>query len=226
MNTNDTMAEHSIGDLYIYPKAYRSPHTFITALLSTALASPLDLHKRGCPQIHVFGARETTAAPGYGSSSTVVNKILAAHPGATSEAISYPACGGGSSCGGVSYSSSVQQGTAAVGAEIFDNALYGNGDPKQGLSVSGSIASYNIKAAIFMGDPRFEVGAPYNVGSCRAGGFSSRPAGQTCGAFNNKIQSYCDASDPYCCNGNNAATHNGYGAEYGNQALTFVNSKL
>lgn len=226
-------------------------NTFLLALSGAALAfaSPVDLQKRACPNIHVFGARETTASPGYGSAGTVVNKILAAHSGATAEAISYPACGGGSACGGVSYSNSVQQGTAAVvkavsafakqcpstelvlvgysqGSEIFDNALCGGGDPKQGLSSSDSIASYNIKAAIFMGDPRFEVGAPYNVGTCKAGGFSSRPAGQTCGAYNSKIQSYCDAADPYCCNGNNAATHNGYGAEYGNQALSFVNSKL
>nr|OQO14599.1 Acetylxylan esterase 2 [Rachicladosporium sp. CCFEE 5018]OQO22420.1 Acetylxylan esterase 2 [Rachicladosporium sp. CCFEE 5018] len=226
----------------------------ITALLSaTAFAAPVEqqLEKRACPGIHIFGARETTASPGYGSAGAVVNKILAAHSGSTAEAISYPACGGGSACGGVSYSNSVQQGTTAVvaavskfakscpsteivlvgysqGSEIFDNALCGNGDPKQGLSASaaGSIASYNIKAAIFMGDPRFEVGAPYNVGTCKAGGFSSRPSGQTCGNYNSKIQSYCDAADPYCCNGNNAATHNGYASEYGSKALTFVNSKL
>lgn len=27
-----------------------------------------------------------------------------------------------------------------------------------------------------MGDPRFEVGAPYNVGTCKAGGVCSRSA--------------------------------------------------
>lgn len=42
--------------------------------------------------------------------------------------------------------------------------LGGGGDPNQGISSSGSIDSYNIVAAIFMGDPRFEAGAPYNVG--------------------------------------------------------------
>lgn len=91
-------------------------NTFLLALSGAALAfaSPVDLQKRACPNIHVFGARETTASPGYGSAGTVVNKILAAHSGATAEAISYPACGGGSACGGVSYSNSVQQGTAAV----------------------------------------------------------------------------------------------------------------
>lgn len=83
-------------------------------LARTVLASPVDIEKRACPNIHVFGARETTAPAGYGSSSTVVNLILNAHPGATSEAISYPACGGQSSCGGVSYANSVVQGISAI----------------------------------------------------------------------------------------------------------------
>ncbi|KAL2171412.1 hypothetical protein VTG60DRAFT_3055 [Thermothelomyces hinnuleus] len=59
------------------------------------------LAKRQCPQIHIFGARETTAPPGYGTAGTVVNLILNAFPGATAEAINYPACGGQASCGGV-----------------------------------------------------------------------------------------------------------------------------
>lgn len=75
-----------------------------------------------------------------------------------------------------------------------------------------------------MGDPRFKAGAPYNVGTCKAGGFDQRSG--TCGTYNDKIKSYCDAADPYCCTGNNAATHQGYASEYGSQALAFVNSKL
>jgi len=87
----------------------------IALLAGTAAASPIDLAERAsCPQIHVFGARETTASPGYGSAGTVINGILSAHPGATAEAITYPACGGQASCGSVSYSSSVAQGTTAV----------------------------------------------------------------------------------------------------------------
>jgi acetylxylan esterase len=79
-------------------------------LLGAVLAVPLevDVDKRlDCPSIHIFGARETTASAGYGSSSTVVNEILGAFSGSTAEAISYPACGGQASCGGISYSSSV-----------------------------------------------------------------------------------------------------------------------
>jgi acetylxylan esterase len=85
-----------------------------------AVAIPLEgaMEKRSCPAIHVFGARETTASPGYGSSSTVVNGVLSAYPGSTAEAINYPACGGQSSCGSVSYSSSVAQGIAAVASAV------------------------------------------------------------------------------------------------------------
>jgi acetylxylan esterase len=48
----------------------------------------------------------------------VVNLILNAHPGATSEAISYPACGGQASCGSISYANSVLQGVSAVAAAV------------------------------------------------------------------------------------------------------------
>ena len=82
-------------------------------LLSRVFASPFE-KRITCPAIHVFGARETTAPPGYGSSSTVVNLILAAYPGSTSEAIVYPACGGQASCGDVSYANSALAGVTAA----------------------------------------------------------------------------------------------------------------
>lgn len=222
-------------------------------LVGQALASPVEIEKRqSCPPIHVFGARETTASPGYGSSATVVNLVVGAHSGATSEAINYPACGGQSSCGGVSYASSVQQGVSAVttavnnfnsqcpnsqivlvgysqGGQIMDDALCGGGDPDEGISSTAvplSASAVNmIKAAIFMGDPRYIYGLSYEVGTCRAGGFAARTAGFSCPS-GSKIQSYCDSADPYCCNGNDPNTHQGYGSEYGQAALTFVNSKL
>lgn len=89
----------------------------ILAVASAVTASPVgdvQMEKRACPGVHIFGARETTAAPGYGTSLNVVNSILAAYSGSTAEAINYPACGGQASCGGASYSSSVAQGVAAV----------------------------------------------------------------------------------------------------------------
>ncbi|RFU72393.1 acetylxylan esterase [Trichoderma arundinaceum] len=233
----------------------------ITFLLSQALlatASPVEVEKRQCPGIHVFGARETTVGPGYGSSATVVNLIINSHPGTTAEPISYPACGGQASCGGISYANSVVAGINAVvtaGGQIMDNALCGGGDPSQGYPntavplSAGAVSA--IRAAIFMGDPRYVRGLAYNVGTCAAQGvrihyprksqnfyqdsvfntcillyqFDPRPVGFVC-PNGSKIKSYCDAADPYCCNGNNANVHQGYGQEYGQQALAFVNSKL
>ncbi|KAM3087041.1 1 carbohydrate esterase [Clarireedia jacksonii] len=226
---------------------------FTYVLLGAAVVTAFDEEKRqSCPNIHVFGARETTAPAGYGTAGVVVNLVLGAHSDATAEAINYPACGGQSSCGGVSYANSVVQGVSAVtsavnsfnsrcpntklvlvgysqGGQIMDDAFCGGGDSNEGLANNGvtfSAAAVNmIKAAIFMGDPRHIVGLPYNVGTCQASGFAPRPAGFSCPNAS-KIKSYCDAADPYCCNGNNANTHQGYGTEYGQQALSFINSQL
>lgn len=189
-------------------------HTVVTMKTSTiiltasqallATASPLYENQErasssSCPSVHVFGARETTASAGFGSSSTVVNLITAAYSGATSEAISYPACGGQSSCGSVSYADSANQGTSAVatavnayveqcpdtdivlvgysqGGQIMDNALCGGGDTAEGITSTSvplsTAAVAQIKAAIFMGDPRFVSGVSYDVGTCEAGGVS------------------------------------------------------
>ena len=87
--------------------------TIVTALvLGQALAVPLELQRRACPNIHIFGARETTAPAGYGSSGTVVNLILNAHSGSTAEAINYPAAGGND------YGTSVQTGVQSVASQV------------------------------------------------------------------------------------------------------------
>lgn len=173
------------------------------ALLATAnpLPDQAPAQKRAsCPGVHVFGARETTASAGYGSSATVVNMVTAGYSGATAEAIDYPACGGQSSCGGVSYADSAKQGVAAVvsavnayveecpstqivlvgysqGGQIMDDALCGGGDTAEGItdtSVPLSTAAVaQIKAAIFMGDPRYVAGLSYEVGTCEASGVGS-----------------------------------------------------
>lgn len=91
--------------------------TAALALVGSVLAGPMK-RQSSCPSIHVFGARETTAGAGFGSSATVVNGILSANAGATSEAVNYPACGGQASCGGDSYSQSVQAGFAAAATAV------------------------------------------------------------------------------------------------------------
>lgn len=82
-----------------------------------AAAGPVELTERqSCPKVYIFGARETTVAQsnGFGTGAGLVNQVKAAYSGAGAEAIVYPACGGQSSCGGVSYDNSASQGTAAV----------------------------------------------------------------------------------------------------------------
>ncbi|KAI9932584.1 carbohydrate esterase [Aspergillus wentii] len=227
----------------------------LSLLISSSLAVPLeaDIEKRqSCPDVHAFGARGTTVPPGYGLTKTVIDDILSAYPGGTSEAIDYPACGGQSSCGGASYSSSVAQGIKAVasavnaynkkcpqtklvlvgysqGGEIMDAALCGGGVPNQGYTDTSvplsSSAVEMVKASILFGDPLFKAGLPYDVGTCAAGGFDARPAGFSCPSAG-KIQSYCDAGDPYCCNGNDETAHQGYVKEYGSKAISFAKSKL
>ncbi|KAK5652396.1 hypothetical protein OQA88_10588 [Cercophora sp. LCS_1] len=213
-------------------------------LASLASAGPLT-ERQSCPKVHVFGARETTVPQGYGTSQGLVDQVVRAYSGATKEAIVYPACGGQSNCGGASYDSSQTQGTAAVvkavtdfnkkcpdtkivligysqGGQIMDNALCGGA----GNTLTGA-ALASVKAAIFMGDPRNVNGLPYNVGTCKNKGFAARPSGFQCKpADPSIIQSYCDSTDPYCCNGNDANSHQQYVNKYGSQALTFIKKLL
>ncbi|KAK3986846.1 Acetylxylan esterase [Cladorrhinum sp. PSN332] len=212
----------------------------LPVLAGLASANPIE-ERQSCPGVHVFGARETTVPQGYGTSQGLVDMVVRAYSGATKAAIVYPACGGQSNCGGVSYENSARQGTAAVvkavndfnqrcpntkivlvgysqGGQIMDGALCGGA----GATLTGA-ALNSVKAAIFMGDPFNVAGLPYNVGTCKAKGFAARPSGFKCAPANPSIiQSYCDSTDPYCCNGNDANSHQQYVNKYGQQALAFI----
>ncbi|KAI0385872.1 carbohydrate esterase family 5 protein [Hypomontagnella monticulosa] len=222
---------------------------FIIALGAIAVApaaSAIKARQQNCPSIHIFGARETTAPPGFGSASTVVNLVQQANDGATSESIVYPAAGGNV------YAASVAAGVAAVanqtnifnqmcpeskivmvgysqGAQIVDDAFCGGPD---GFSLNTTRATVSpgvsqmVAAIILMGNPRHVDGLPFNVGNATASGFAARPVEFQCPAFENIIQAYCDAEDPFCAKGNSTATHQGYGREYGQEALQFVQGKL
>ena len=85
---------------------------FCSLCTTSVFGGPLIQKRASCPNIHVFGARETTAPAGYGSSRTFVNAILNAYPGSTSEAINYPAQGDSA------YASSVQAGTKNIASQI------------------------------------------------------------------------------------------------------------
>ncbi|KAI3329078.1 carbohydrate esterase family 5 protein [Xylariaceae sp. AK1471] len=202
--------------------------------------------RQSCSNLHIFGARETTAPPGFGTSATIVNMIQRANPGATTESIIYPAAGGNM------YSASVAVGVGAVarqtnsffekcpnttlvvvgysqGAQIVDDAFCGGPD---GISLNTTRESVSagvsrmVAAIILMGSPRNIPGRLGNIGNATAGGFAARPVGFQCPAFANIVRSYCDAADPFCAKGNSSATHQGYGRVYGQDALRFVAEKL
>jgi len=56
--------------------------------------------------------------------------------------------------------------------------------------------------------------------------FAARPKGFACPLFENRIQAYCDSPDPFCSNGTDPDTHQGYGDVYGKQALLFILTKF
>ncbi|KAK3046310.1 hypothetical protein LTR09_012183 [Extremus antarcticus] len=196
------------------------------------MASPLShaLGKRQtCPSIHIFGARETTASPGYGSAGQLVDAIISANPGATSEAIDYPASGDNPW-----YAESRETGVSAVNSQV---AAFASQCPDTQLVVVGysqggeifnlalcqgsSISSYNIKAAIFFGAPTFNAGASYDVGTSTLPSPAPPTAPSTA-----SFKAIATRPIPICCTGSDANVHNGYEAEYGSAALPFVNSKL
>ncbi|EXF82041.1 cutinase [Colletotrichum fioriniae PJ7] len=231
----------------------------IALLFGQAMASPHSLQQlqqrqdnKDCPPIHIFGARETTAPPGFGAAAGIVDDLTKANQGATNEAINYPACGGSSDCLGISYADSVKNGTAAVatavndfnkkcpktkivmlgfsqGAQIMDNAYCGGGDSIEGVKDVNVLISNEalgaVKVAIFMGDPRYVAGLPYEVGTCKTQGFAPRPHGFQCPNGGN-IKSFCDSADPFCCNGNDPVAHLQYPSIYGDQIKQFVSDKL
>ena len=67
--------------------------------------------------VHIFGARETTAKPGFGLAGAFIEDITNAFPSATTEAIHYPATG----VAGVTdptYTASVQAGVGNATEQI------------------------------------------------------------------------------------------------------------
>jgi len=146
-----------------------------------------------CPQIQIFGARETTTPQGFGSAITLIELVQQRFPGTISEEIVYPAAGGDD------YSASVGQGILAVikqtsafavrcpqsiiimhgysqGAQIMDDAFCGGPDLPQlnsSIPLISKTTANNTAAIILMGNPRHVDGLPFNVGNATAGGVSN-----------------------------------------------------
>lgn len=69
-------------------------------------------------------------------------------------------------------------------------------------------------------------GLPFNVGNATEPGFAARPVGFTCKEFEDRIQAYCDSRDPFCAKGDDEEVHQGYGTQFGREALGFVVAAL
>ncbi|KAK4096659.1 carbohydrate esterase family 5 protein [Parathielavia hyrcaniae] len=134
--------------------------------------------RQSCPQIHIFGARETTAPAGYGTLQGLVNMV------------------------------NVRRAVA-----MWKCQLRQFGDTRHPGRGAGC---HHLQPAL-----------PYNVGTCQAQIFAARPRGfQRSPASSSIIQSYCESTDPYCCTGNDANSHQQYVNKYGQQALRFIKEKL
>lgn len=96
------------------PKLESSPPSITGPAPAPIIPGQEQGQEESCPDIHIFGARETTAPPGFGTASVLIDLVLnAKFPGAgsrtvTAEAIEYPAAGG------TAYSASVGEGIKAV----------------------------------------------------------------------------------------------------------------
>ncbi|KAJ8119442.1 hypothetical protein ONZ43_g3605 [Nemania bipapillata] len=199
------------------------------SLLLLLLAITIDVaagigRRESCSSLHIFGARETTAPPGFGTASTVIDLIKRVYPTASTEAITYPAAGGSL------YGASVAAGVRAVavqtntyfqncpnsvlvvvgysqGAQVVDDAFCGGPD---GFSLNTTRESVSagvsrmVAAIIMMGNPRNVPGRVGNIGNATVGGFAARPVGYRCPAFSTIIRSYCDEADPFCAKGNSS----------------------
>lgn len=107
--------------------------------LATSVRGGVVEQRQSCPNIHIFGARETTAPAGYGTGGQFVNLILNAYPGSTAEPIVYPAQGDSA------YGASVQQGTQNIANQINS---FNKKCPNSKLVVVGysQVSLYNLPA--------------------------------------------------------------------------------
>ncbi|KAF5021910.1 hypothetical protein F66182_6058 [Fusarium sp. NRRL 66182] len=116
------------------------------------------------------------------------------------------------------------------GAHIIDNAFCGGTDPKTGMPQAIQGIEYKakkqIKAVVLFGNQRFQSGKSYSHGDCDdKEGLYARPKNFVC-SFADRIQSWCDWRDPYCCQGIQFGNHLGYVTWYGEDAMDFINSKV
>lgn len=196
---------------------------------------------------HLIVARASTEPPGYGIIGAVKDQVLSRVPGSTAEAVDYPATL-------TAYVQSESDGVVAMkalldsyitscpgapvvllgysqGAQVVADTLAGQDDT--GFPTNASIASpepdstlARVAAGIMMGDPTFVPAESFHVGNATNHGLFPRQnvANFEATGLAGRLQSYCNAGDPYCAGGNFSTllVHLQYVTLYGNDAADFV----
>lgn len=194
-------------------------------------------------------ARASTEPLGYGIIGAVKDQVLKALPGSNAEYVVYPATLTDyftSEQSGVTgmkdlVEAYLSQNCAeplvlmgySQGAHVTADYLSGqsvNGFPYNATFADPAPQSVldKVAAVTIMGDPSINItNNAFHVGNSTQSGLFARAANSSAvlDGISGKIQSYCDALDPYCAsagNFENLPVHLGYVQEYGQNATDFV----
>ncbi|RJE21642.1 Esterase [Aspergillus sclerotialis] len=227
-------------------------------MAATTIASPAPMgveerQSSNCAPVHLLVARGTTEPPGDGAIGSLAQQIIQANPGATQEAIDYPASSYPTYIGDVStgikavtdqfnsYTNSCPNSTVVLlgysqGAQIVLDSLCGSGSPQLGGTGKPTITkekgansaqtpTSTIAAVVAYGDPGHVTGESWNEGTATSNGIFPRPKG-ACDAWADVIHSYCNTGDPFCARGNNMMVHLSYTQTFNNQASQWANKQI
>lgn len=204
---------------------------------------------------HIIVARASTEPLGYGVIGFVKDRVLALNPASNADYVVYPATltdyVNSEAAGVLGMRALVETFLARTdchnapivlmgysqGAQVVNDYLSGqNLDviPHNSTLESPAPASTfdRLAAAVTMGDPSINItNNPFHIGNSTQSGLFPRQDNSSA-VLNQreaKLQSYCDALDPYCAsagNFDNISVHLGYVQEYGEDAAQFVVQKI
>lgn len=206
---------------------------------------------------HIIVARASQEPLGYGIIGGVKDAVIAKIPASNAEYVVYPATLNdyfNSEPSGVLGMKALVEAYLAKdcpnnaplvlmgysqGAQVV--ADYLSGQNVQGFAQNSSIDTAppastlaRVAAVVIMGDPSINITSnPFHVGNSTQSGLFSRHANSsdvfTSSGLASRMQSYCDALDPYCASAGNfdhISVHLLYVPEYGANATSFVVNKI
>ncbi|GAA5999835.1 hypothetical protein JCM10207_005932 [Rhodosporidiobolus poonsookiae] len=176
-------------------------------------------------------ARASTEPPGEGIIGAVADDVKQQVDGAESVAVDYPATLSNyfaSEAEGVDEMTKLVEASAKncpnskIALLGYSQGAQVAGDTLCGLSAQ---AQGKVVAMIQMGDPTFNPGKEFDVGSSNKPGIFANQQADCLDDNAAIIQSFCDNGDTFCASGASLATHLGYVREFGTEATDFVVQK-